>query len=546
MNYLNIVSTIIFFLLNFTFSNAQTITFSETFGSSGIERIGGLQVNTQKDIFVCGIFSNNFNIGNKQLLINGLEDIFIAKKNGNNETVWAKRIGSSDRDKITGFRLFEDTVLYFSGTFWDNIVFDTFSLSANGNALFIAKYDTTGTAIWVHQINGTGLRSISDGVTDMQGNYFVTGSFSNNLYFPNDTLVCKGIEDAFVAKYDPNGNFLWANSIGFEGQTIATTLTSNELNEIYIAGQFNGRVILGNDTLWAASQDFDIFLAQYSSTGNLIFGKRFGGIYDDVNPKLGIGSFGKVVIAGSFVGLLNFDQLSIQTNNLDSDIFLTVLTNDGITMHVEQFGGNQHDILEHLTVNNDDYYLSGYFLNSTQIGNIILNTTPLNVQNLFIHTAEGSLLQPSVISYPTTNPSVSTFVVPYFKSSNSPIVIAGTFQGAINFPSAVPSPVSNGFSDIFLVGIGLPPLPTFSLRAADMNCKLFPNPTNSVLNIDIQDIVWYEPIEIELINIIGQIEKRWIVNENQLQMDVSNLPKGIYFVKITLGNQNIIKRLIKD
>jgi hypothetical protein len=530
-----------FTILLFTFSTtsyAQTSTFSQTFGSSGIDQIRGLQTNDAREIFIAGTFGDDFNIGNKNLFINGLEDIFISKINTNNETVWAKSLGSNDRDKITGFRLFEDSLIYFSGVFWDNITFDTISLSATGNALFVAQLDSSGNSKWVNAIYGNSSKTINEGVTDNNGNYYITGSFSANLYFPNDTLTAQGLEDAFVAKYDKNGLFLWAKSIGYQRYTEATGLTVNNIGAVYIAGQFNGRVIFGNDTLWASALDFDLFFAKYDANGNLIFGKRFGGIYDNTNPKLALGIFGKVAMAGTFVGLLNFDQTSIQTSGLDSDIFLAVFDDLGSLLSAGKYGDTNPETLQGLAVNIDDYYLSGYFNTSTTFGNASLITSFGNLQNFVIRTTELQSQTPNVVSYPTSQFSSSILVTPHFNSFlNREILIAGIFEGTINLPTTTPSPVSNGFTDIFLMNILMPLVNTNSIEK-QLNFKIFPNPTTDLLTIDFQDFNINQSVKIHIINSIGQIQKTVFINENLSQIDVSNLPKGIYFLKI-IGNENI-------
>jgi hypothetical protein len=71
-----------------------------------------------------------------------------------------------------------------------------------------------------------------------------------------------------------------------------------------------------------------------------------------------------------------------------------------------------------------------------------------------------------------------------------------------------------------------------------LNFKIFPNPTTDLLTIDFQDFNINQSVKIHIINSIGQIQKTVFINENLSQIDVSNLPKGIYFLKI-IGNENI-------
>ncbi len=537
INCLQHIGLIILFFCVTSNLQAQTTLYTQTFGSSDIEQISGLQTNTQKDVFVVGTFGDDFNIGTEILINNGIADIFIAKINATGETVWAKKAGSNDRDKVTGLQLFEDSVLYFSGTFWDNATFDNISLSAIGNALFIAQYDTSGQAIWIEKITGNGLKNIEESKVDAQGNYYITGIFSDNLYFPNDTLTALGTSDAFVAKYDKNGHQIWAKSAGYQLQTIATSIAVNGIGDVYIAGQFDGRVIFGNDTLFAAAQDFDLFFAKYDANGNLQFGKRFGGIFNNTNPKIEIGIFGKVVMAGTFIGLLNLDQNSIQTNNFDADIFLATLDASGNVLTQTQFGGSENEVLTNLTVNIEDFYLSGYFRNNTQIGNINLSTSSNNLQNLLIRTMDNSSqIQPNVISYSSSQPSSTTFVSTYFNNSNSEIALAGTFQGTITLPSATVVPVSNGFTDIFIVGMSLFPVNTQSeLLQKKINIKIFPNPTNDFVNIEFDNfekINHNQIITVHLYNQIGQLQRTIFINKKTERIDISHLSKGIYFLKI--------------
>ena len=540
-----------FFLLIPIVVSAQVTTFVQTFGSPDIEQVGGLQVSSQDEVYIAGTFGDDMSIDNSLLLINGLEDIFLIKKDANGQLIWSKKYGSNDRDKVTGVRLYNDTTLYFSGIFWDNISFDNFSLSANGSAAFITKSDTSGHIIWAKAIDGNGLLKVNEGVVDAQGNYIFTGSFSGDLYFPNVTLTAEGVEDGFLAKYDKDGNFLWANRFGFQQQTIATSVAADDLGSIFVAGQFNGRVIFGNDTLWASANDFDIFLSRYDDNGSLQFGKRFGGIYDDTNPKIGIGSNGKIVMAGTFIGLLNLDNQSIQTNNnVDADIFLATFTQNATLLTVNQYGGINNETLVNLTVKEDDYFLSGYYDTFTEIDEIQVPLSPLylTLKNLLIRTNHNELTeQANVISYfAFDKPSSTVFAAPHVDFSNEEVTIAGIFQGAINLPIAIPSPVSNGFTDIFLVTMSLPPVSTSSLHDK-LTVSLFPNPASDVISIDLNGQRFDSSIIIEVINTIGQVEKRLVVtNTSLIQVPIYHLPKGIKFLRIKIGTEEIVRQFVKQ
>ncbi|MDP5172767.1 MAG: T9SS type A sorting domain-containing protein [Bacteroidia bacterium] len=77
-----------------------------------------------------------------------------------------------------------------------------------------------------------------------------------------------------------------------------------------------------------------------------------------------------------------------------------------------------------------------------------------------------------------------------------------------------------------------------------IEASVFPNPTNGVffLNIDSQ---FSESFEVKIVNLIGQpVNVREVYTNERTQFDLSGLPKGVYFVKIKVDQQQVVKRII--
>jgi hypothetical protein len=88
--------------------------------------------------------------------------------------------------------------------------------NSNGNHnTFIAKYTNTGVFEWITAIEGNGeVHGYGIDVTP-SGQVFVTGEFENSINFPNSsTLTSEGLYDVFVASYNSSGNILWIKSYG--------------------------------------------------------------------------------------------------------------------------------------------------------------------------------------------------------------------------------------------------------------------------------------------------------------------------------------------
>lgn len=71
--------------------------------------------------------------------------------------------------------------------------------------VWVAKYDSNGNQLWLRQFGTSSTDSVLAIVTDNEGNFYLTGSTQGDLF------SCKQSQqdDAWVAKYDSNGNLLW-------------------------------------------------------------------------------------------------------------------------------------------------------------------------------------------------------------------------------------------------------------------------------------------------------------------------------------------------
>ncbi len=72
--------------------------------------------------------------------------------------------------------------------------------------------------------------------------------------------------------------------------------------------------------------------------------------------------------------------------------------------------------------------------------------------------------------------------------------------------------------------------------------KLYPNPTNSILNIEA-----FTPItSIEIFTVLGQKILEQSVSYNKVQVDFSGFSRGNYFVRVTVNNNTNVLKVIKQ
>ena len=71
---------------------------------------------------------------------------------------------------------------------------------------------------------------------------------------------------------------------------------------------------------------------------------------------------------------------------------------------------------------------------------------------------------------------------------------------------------------------------------------IYPNPTNSVLNINLGTI--NNPTKVELLNMLGAIVLKKTIYSTTAQLNVEDLPKGIYYLKISGSDKNTLRKVV--
>ena len=84
------------------------------------------------------------------------------------------------------------------------------------------------------------------------------------------------------------------------------------------------------------------------------------------------------------------------------------------------------------------------------------------------------------------------------------------------------------------------------LAAAENQFNLFPNPASNLLNIEFPNDYYNDgkPSQIKIINVLGESIFKSTISNQQSTIDISNLPKGFYFVIAEKNNRILKKKLI--
>ncbi len=223
------------------------------------------------------------------LTSNGIYDSFIQKLDENGDFIWAKSIGGTSLDKAYSIDIDEAENIYITGFYEGTVDFDPGATIYNleptgGYDVFIEKLDSDGNFIWARSIGGSGTDFGKSILVDPEGDLFCTGEYSNTVDFdPTDDVdnrISTGVGDVFIEKFDSDGNFIWVQSFGSEGNDIGEGVTVDGLGNIFLTGTFTDTISFApfvdvDDLETIGSEDiFIIKLAPYSSIGIENYGNQ--------------------------------------------------------------------------------------------------------------------------------------------------------------------------------------------------------------------------------------------------------------------------------
>lgn len=204
----------------------------------------------------------------------------------------------------------------------------------------------------------------------------------SHLFF---TFLCLLFVSRIVAQ-----NFNWATAAGGIGNDVGTAIATDDDGNIYVTGNISGNGFFGNQ--FVSATVFEVFLAKYTSSGNIIWAKTYGGLKNEKAFSISVTS-NAVYLCGYFEGTANFGNSSI-TSVGGYDAFVMKTDLNGNEIWTKQVGGLNDDVAYGIaTDNNQNVYVCGTYKTAVSIGNFELSTTNLFTESfLFSLDSSGNFL----------------------------------------------------------------------------------------------------------------------------------------------------------
>lgn len=289
---------------------------------------------------------------------------------------WANRAGGTPSEEGTAISNDAEGNTYVTGFFSTSISgpnTDLFGsipvIGYNASDIFIAKYDSTGNLVWAKSAGG-GLDDKSKGIAlDINGNVYITGYFNSPVInFDSISLNTTMGNDLFIAKYNNNGDILWAKNVGGGSGDYSNSIATDEMGNSFITGYFTSASILfGTTTLnnpFSASGGHNYFIAKFDSSGNHVWARTATGSNVTGN-SIRVNEAGNIFVSGFITGSVSFDSINV-TSNGSKDFFTARFDALGNAIWVKNEGGSAEDVANAIDVDADgNTYVAGYIKSIT-------------------------------------------------------------------------------------------------------------------------------------------------------------------------------------
>ena len=452
------------------------IEWNKTYGGSGNEGITSAYIHQTSDsgYIVCES-TQSFGAGSNN-------DGYIFKINAQGVTQWASRLIGSNIEYL------RDVVETSNG---DLLIVGTANSYGTGNSDgYLIKVSSSGTLLWTKTFGGSSTDHLVGIIALPNDNYLLSGSSVN--YGP-------GTRAGLVIKVDVDGNAIWSKTYGGSRSEIfnSSTLLSDG-NIVSIGFSDNSSLNI-----------YDILVTKIDTNGNILWSKLYGSSSDEKGFTIKEHFDGGLLISSYSAGFSSGNQLLlIKTDSLGTPIIS------------KTYGGSGSEWLDNwsypITIAPD----SGVV--------IVGGSTSFSSGDNDVYIIKTNKCLESLCNEQNVLPTTST---PTFSSNDVVLTISqgGTFSDVTS--SSIGTSFSfaeNTICDSILTSIDN----SSNMSNVISKINVYPNPALNYLNVKINKE--FEIQHIELYSITGQkIDAKSIEKtDNFIQINISNLSEGLYFLKV--------------
>jgi hypothetical protein len=262
------------------------------FGSPTEDWASSVAVDPMGNIVVCGTTAGPL----PGAVHSGDEDGFLMKFDAEGTLLWTRQFGSAGRDQAAAVAVDASGFIFVTG---EGFAAPPVQGTASAYAAFLQKYDSSGTLLWVRQSGADESQRPTTIAVGASGEVLVGGT----AWSPSQHSGTNGSFVAFVRKHDGNGAVVWTRQLA-GSITMANALTVDASGQVTIAGETSG---LPPEFSQAGARD--AYVQRYDANGEPLWSRQFGSAAYDAARGVAVDAAGTIYVVGITRGSLPDHQL---------------------------------------------------------------------------------------------------------------------------------------------------------------------------------------------------------------------------------------------
>jgi hypothetical protein len=290
--------------------------------------------------------------------------VFLRRYDANGAVAWTRQFGTSGTQAVLGVAAAADAV-YVVGVTRDPIDGQATFGDSDG---FVCRFTAEGDQRWCRIVGTPEFDDTASAVADATGVYIagytwgtLAGQTKNGAF-----------TDAYIQKYDTDGNTVWTRQFGSSDVTRAEAIAADGV-ALYVAGAVRGS--LGGQAPAGAT---DVFVRSYDMSGNELWTRQFGSSESDSAARIAV-SAGRVYVAA-----VTFGALPGQVSLGATDVFVRAYDSSGLELWTRQFGTETSDAIGGVAADWAGVYAAGSTFGT------LPGRTSIGMQDAFLRRYDAS------------------------------------------------------------------------------------------------------------------------------------------------------------
>ena len=487
------------------------ITWENSFGGSDVEVAYSIIQTTDGGY----IFTGQTNSNDGQVTgYHGNTDCWVVKADIQGNIQWEKSLGGSGSDYGMSIEKTTDGG-YIIGA--NSSSTDGQVTGNHGNSdYWIIKLDQNGNIQWQNSYGGSGQEKCFYAGQTSDGGYYAVGWTKSS---DGQVTGFHGLVDYWVIRLDNTGNLIWQKTLGGSGRDYGLFAQQTTAGDFILTGASNSAdgQVTGNHG------DYDYWVVKIDQNGNIVWQKSLGGSGDDESSCIRQESDGTYLLTGYTAS----NDGQVNGNHGNADFWVVKLGPTGNIIWGNCFGGSYDENSSSINLTSDAGSIVTGFSTSND-GQVTGNHGGMDYWVIKLNSSGDLQWQQSL------GGSQDDWGYSIEQTSDGGYIITGDSQSNDGQVAG-----NHGLDDMWTVKLSV------STGIADINSmldfKIYPCPAQNDVYLKSDS----EISDIKLLNLNNQqIIVPVISNGSVIDLDVSSLPSGVYFVSLMQKDTIITKKIL--